>query len=250
METIFVRQTDGVISDNSINVIPIKIITDVVLPVTNTSKYSDRVVDDTTKKFIYSDINNNITSDIFTVTPTPNFIESGIISCSVGDMTGIPDKINFGNTHNNTPIIDTVKLYEFERVTGTNAHRFKIDDILDTEFQNILDSSEYNNAVYDFFNDSLDIRNASFVTLNKFKLVLSPNDNVTFNLKGVNIKEHLTLFNIPDGMGIRLNTINIDTNQNNTGGIDYNISTADLSIEFSNTSSKTLVCINPYILSV
>lgn len=240
---LFANISTGIIETSSnANTIPVNILTDVKILLNNNND-SYEVYNNT-----FKNNENNITNICkqAAIRETDTFIDLQDVRCigcnnsdiqSTNLMTGI-----FVNNQEQTT---TCNYYKLLNVNEQNSNGLLIDDIMEQDMRNILESSAYDYSAY-FILDNIVFSYSTFISYNRYKVLLKPNDSITINIQNVDLSSDAKLFNVNSNATVVIN--NNSTIYDEDGFVASNISGTELNIVITNDSDKIIELDNPYIL--
>lgn len=159
------------------------------------------------------------------------------------------EKIYIGESIKLKPLTEKMGIFKYTNLTDDNAHLFELNDILTSEFSNIVENSNYNGILY-YILTELNVSQSSFKSLNKLCATLGNNDYINIDITGLTTNINtIQLFNISDELSIYVNNTKIELNDNNEL-ILSGMNTNQLSLEIRNENNYNISIINPYILYV
>lgn len=159
------------------------------------------------------------------------------------------EKIYLGESVRLEPLTEKAGIFRYTNLTEDNAHLFELNDILTSEFSNIVEGSGYD-AVLFYILTELNVQQSSFKSLNKLSATLGKDDYINIEITGLttNVRT-VQLFNISDELSIYVNNTKVELNDNNEL-ILTGMNTNQLSLEIINENDYNISIINPYILYV
>lgn len=248
---IYVKQTSGELTTDKINVVPIVLRTPIKLLAKNDTGVSFHKMDELDGSFLYIDKNNQLTKEAFTVVSNDKEFSPNSAKIKIGNIDNLPGKIDGAEFIDNNKFIEEANLFIYEYVNKDNSFKFNIVDILSKEMRNLLEKSTFEFSVFDFL-DRVNWSESGFISANRFDITFSNNQVLKFNLEDLYVEEKLCLYNIPEGVDIKINYQNVELFDNQDGGVLINLPepSRNIILELINKSGFDISIINPYILFV
>lgn len=240
---LFANISTGIVETSSnANTIPVNILTNVKILLNNDND-SYEVYNNT-----FKNNDNNITNVCgqAAIRETDTFIDLQNVKCigcnnsdiqSTNLMTGI-----FVYNQEQTT---TCNYYKLLTIDEQNANGLLIDDIMEQDMQNVLESSAYDYSAY-FILDNIVFSYSTFISYNRYKVLLKPNDSITINIQDVDLSSDAKLFNVNNNATVMVN--NNSALYDEDGFVVSDISGTELNIMITNNSDKIIELDNPYIL--
>ena len=241
---IFVNDKCTKVVNDKTNSIPVSISTDIrLLHLYETDNYTDKYDEDGEK--IYVDDEGNQYTEEYLYNKGDYIDDYTPLDVNMQ----LDEKIYLSESVKLKPLTKKVSLFKYINLTEENAHLFDLDEILNSEFMNIVENSNYDAVLY-YILTELNVANSSFKALNKLSATLGKGDFINIDIDNLsnNIKS-IELFNIPDSLSIYVNNSLIETDELGEM-ILSELNTDHLSIEIRNENSYNVTVINPYILYV
>lgn len=155
------------------------------------------------------------------------------------------DEIDESNTSLTKKEIIEINNDNYDKLIGLNA-----DEIMKLNYQTILENSIYDNILYNFLGDEIDIE-SDFSICNKYNILLMPTGSVIIKLnleisdvgkiRNKKINEDILFGNIPEDISIYIN--NIDINE-----IEDTTFCGKVTIKLKNETDHPIMINQPYIL--
>lgn len=243
---LLVNQSTGKIENSYLNTVPINITTDIQLE-TRVKTKSDQMYDDNNNP-LYITQNGDITTEALRITQVNDEFDFNNASVIEGSITQIDEEIQYAECEQNDAYLKDVEFISLERVNESNAYNYNIDYILDQEILNLLNDSNYDNAIYDLM-DSLFVNESTFYSKNKYGVILAANNMAVIKQyldAGVKIN-NVEIFGIDPSATVLLNNISLTSQDNHFVGTNLDISEI-LELKIKNTGTDLLEINYPFIL--
>lgn len=235
---IFINQNTGKIEKMNMETVPLEITSDIVLYKKEESEDMNIVYDENGSQLYIDGRDGSITTEpcVFLI---DNVIDEKDISKSSNDT--MDDPIYKSITLFTKEYTRPCGMYKQIKLTEETMHLFSLEEILNEEFKNIVNASNFDSVIFGIFNN-VDLSRSSFININNsIMATLNIDNKIIINIDLPKETNSIKLFNID----------NIDIYVNNTKAINntVNISnTNKLHIELINNTNNIVTIINPYIL--
>lgn len=241
---IFIDKNTGKIKDSIINAVPLSIVTDIkIFDMDVTEMYSQCVLQDGSLVYVDSDGNRYLESDLYEK------------NNEINDITLLDDNMKLDESIFNSKVTKLdilnheVGLYKYIDVNEQNAKLFELSQILNVEFSNIIDESDYTGILYSILTE-LDLANSTFKSLNNLSVTLGTGDYINIVIENLTqTVSIIQLFNLDTKLGVYVNNSKIDINEDGEF-IATDINSNNITLEIRNDTDSTISICNPYILYI
>jgi hypothetical protein len=231
---IFINPYTNKLTKDKMNAIPINIETELNILHDIKDGYLPMYKLDTYGKMVYTDYCKNETTEM------NSFLEIGEKK-KIGNLDYYEQNV-MSNSH---VTFDKYRT-EMVKVTEENYDQFNLDEILNLEYENILNDTEYYLIVSNIL-DNVIIAESSFKSLNKYRCILDVNDNIEiiFVVTGSSINT-VQFRNLDPNLNV---TVNNESAYRNGDLLECNFKQNDvISIKITNNTDKKIIIVNPYLL--
>lgn len=239
---LFSNNYTGNIDKDYTNNIPIEVTTDIWLMAGEETDVIEQATD-VNGNFLYKD------SDNMTTTESSHYYKNESITTDKLNYIGCSKCDTFYNTIEvkNKIIYEKQKLYKKIKVTEDNAHLFNIDDIIEQECLNILNSTDMNRLLFNIL-ENLVYSKSTFKLYNKYRCTLAPGNNIELIIQ-INRKiDILKLMHVPKTATLYINDKVVEFNDPEDINFSIGANVSDLKIDISNNTDKDIHIINPLLL--
>lgn len=241
---IFVNDKCTKIVDTKTNSVPVSIATDIrLLHLYETGDYTN-VYDDNNER-LYIDIDGNQYTEEYLYTKGEYIDEYTPLDIEMY----LDERIYMSESIKLEPLTKKVGVFNYTNLTEENAHLFDLDEVMNSEFANIVEDSNYEGVLY-YILTELNVTNSSFKALNKLSATLGKNDYISIEIDKLTTNINtLELFNIPDSLNVYINNSKVEFGESGEL-ILTGLNTNKISLEIRNENSYNVTVVNPYILYV
>lgn len=232
---LFINQNNGKLEKMNSETIPLNITTDIFLyKKINTSIEQCRYING---EKLYIENNGNLTTDQMVFEST-----SIIDKNDIDNVENLNNNFYYSTCLRNIDYTEQAGIYERTQLTENNIELFTLHEILEKEFENIVNNSEYDSVLYDILSD-IKITQSKFRSINNnIYVILNKADNIIIEMDLPDPIKELKLNNICDRITVFINDKKIDSDTCLVNNMKK------LKIELVNNSDSVVSIINPYIL--
>lgn len=146
----------------------------------------------------------------------------------------------------NTPVYIEDVTSKIITLNENNCRLFNADEVLNKEFENILNDSEYSIILKNILSD-VDLKESTFKMYDKYRVILNKSDKIIMNIGNIKyLTQNIKLANIDNELTIAVN--NKFLTKENDMMCDLGFATDNLTIEITNNTDRRIIIVNPYLL--
>ena len=223
---------------NKVSSIPINLETDIYIAKSFDTGEKETVYINDSPAFIGS--NGEITNEKYSYIKKSDKVEDFVKFEDADLDESIYESRKIGNEHYFKKIVT----YKKEKLSENNLNVFDVEDVLEQEHRNLLNETNYDYVISNIIDD-VDNNKSKYRFKNRYKMILSSNDNIKIEITNIPNMKRFCLKNVNKNVTLFINNKKISYNREFVFESDLRV--RKLSLEIINNTEKNISIIDPYI---